>query len=129
MAERALARVSYAEYSAREAESSVRHEFHDGAVIAMAGGTPEHSLLAARVLVALGRALSHGPYTLFESNLRIYVAPSRRALYPDASIVCGKLVRAEQDRDAVVNPRVIVEVLSPTTEAYDRGEKFELYQA
>ena len=128
MAETAKARVSYADYLAREVGNATRHEFHDGVVIAMAGGTPEHSFLVTRVLLALGNALAGGPCTLFESNLRLYLAAARRALYPDASIICGKLSRAEQDHDAATNPRVIVQVLSPTTEAYDRGEKFELYQ-
>lgn len=129
MAETAKSRSTYAEYLAGEEASSQRHEFHDGTVVAMAGGTPEHSLLVARALVTLGNALAGGPCALFESNLRVYLAASRRALYPDASVVCGKLTRAEEDRDAATNPRVILEVLSPSTEAYDRGEKFELYQS
>jgi hypothetical protein len=63
--------AGYAEYLAAEACSEVRHEFHDGVTVAMAGGTPEHSLLCARVLVVLGNALEGQPYRPFESNLRL----------------------------------------------------------
>jgi Uma2 family endonuclease len=120
--------ISYGEYLAAEARRDVKHEFHDGTVVAMAGGSPEHSLLCARLLLALGNALEAGNCRPFESNLRLYLPAARRGLYPDASVICGRLERDPVDPDAATNPTLIAEVLSPSTEAYDRGQKFELYQ-
>lgn len=118
--------ASYAEYLAAEKLAEVRHESHGGTIVAMAGGSPEHSLLIARMLVALGVALEGNPCQLFESNLRLHLSAVRRAL-PDVSVVVV-VVRAPEDSDAAVNLKLLVEVLSPSTEAYDRGEKFEIYQ-
>jgi Uma2 family endonuclease len=73
--------VSYAEYLAAEARSESKHEFHDGTVVAMAGGSPEHSLLCARLLLALGNALEGSDCRPFESNLRLCLASVRRGLY------------------------------------------------
>lgn len=128
MAAPAARRSSYSEYLAAEARSEVKHEFHDGTVVAMAGGSPEHSLLCARVLLVLGNALEGRTCRPFESNLRLYLPQVRRGLYPDASVVCGRLERDPVDPDGATNPTLIAEVLSPSTEAYDRGQKFELYQ-
>jgi Uma2 family endonuclease len=124
----AARRISYGEYLVAEASGDVKHEFHDGTVVSMARGSPEHSLLCARLLLVLGNALEGGACRPFESNLRLYLPAVRRGLYPDASVVCGRLQRDPVDPDAATNPTLIAEVLSPSTEAYDRGEKFELYQ-
>ncbi len=128
MAARAPQVVSYPEYLVAEERAEVRHEYHDGAVVAMSGGTPEHSLLAANVVRMLGNALEGKPCRAFESNLRLHLPVVRRGLYPDASVICGRLEHAPADKDAAVNPTVIVEVLSPSSEGYDRGEKHDLYR-
>ena len=127
MGEPAPRRVSYEQYHAIERETDVRHEFIDGAVYAMAGGTPEHAALAARVIAALARGLGRGPCIAAGSDLKVYIPSARRSTYPDAAVVCGPFARADHDRNAVTNPKVLVEVLSDGTEADDRGEKFRDY--
>lgn len=128
MAEPARATVSYAEYLVLERASETKHEYLDGEIVAMAGGTPDHARLAAAMIGSLGTALAGRRCALFTSDARIWVPRSRRALYPNVSVVCGRLERDDEDGDAITNPTVIVEVLSPSTEAYDRGEKFRHYR-
>jgi Uma2 family endonuclease len=119
---------SYAEYVALEEESPTRHEYLDGEIYAMAGGTPDHAALAAAVIQRLGSALPPG-CRIFTSDLRIRIAATGLSTYPDAAIVCGKTLRASDDPLAVVNPVVVVEITSPSTEDYDRGEKLRHYQS
>lgn len=119
---------SYAEYVAREVETGLKHEFLDGQVFAMAGGTPEHARLIAAVTVALARVLDLKASRLFTSELKIRVQASGLATYPDVAIVCGDVARDPVDPNALTNPRVLVEVLSHGTEAYDRGEKWAHYR-
>ena len=121
-------RLSYAEYLALEGRASQKHEFADGQMYAMTGGTTEHARLAAAVIREVGTALRGKPCAAFSSDLRVRIEATNRALYPDASIVCGKLERASDDAHAVTNPTVIVEVLSDSTEAYDLGDKFAQYR-
>ena len=123
--------ITYAEYVAREAGSEVRHEFIDGEVFAMAGGTPEHSALIAAVTMALG-SLRGSPCRAFVTDLRTRIRADEHGpevgIYPDISIVCGPALRDSEDPIAIVNPTVIVEVLSNSTEAYDRHGKFKHYK-
>jgi Uma2 family endonuclease len=116
------------DYLGVEEMSSVRHEFLDGQIFAMAGGTPEHAALSAAVLVVLGSRLRGGPCRPYNADLRIRVVATGLATYPDAAIVCGEVARERASPTHVTNPSVIVEVLSPGTEEYDRGEKREHYQ-
>ena len=121
-------RMSYAEYLSAEAQSEVKHQFADGEMFARAGGTRRHAYLQTRVVVALGNALRNHPCVPYGSELRVYLPTLGEGTYPDASIVYGRFLRASEDPEATVNPAALVEVLSPTTEAYDRGRKFEKYQ-
>ena len=121
-------RVSYAEYLDLERAAETKHEYVDGLVVAMAGGTPEHSRLSANVTVALMNALRGRRCSAFSSDLRVHVPATGRTTYPDVTVVCDERQTAALDPDAIVNPTVIVEVLSPTTEASDRGEKFGHYR-
>ena len=90
---------SYAEYLALEEESPIRHEYLDGEIYAMAGGTPDHAALAAAVIQRLGAALPTG-CRMFTSDLRIRIAETGLSTYPDATIVCGKTLRApDRSRD------------------------------
>lgn len=116
------------DYLGVEEMSSVRHEFVDGQIFAMAGGTPEHAALSAAVLVLLGTRLSGGPWRPYSADLRIRVLATGLATYPDAAVICGEVARDPTSPTHVTNPSVIVEVLSPSTEDYDRGEKREHYQ-
>ena len=121
-------RISYAEYLASESTSEVRHEYIDGEILAMAGGTPTHALLCTNAAVALGGALRGRPCRPYSADLRVRIPDTGLATYPDVSVICGTLVTGEPDLDAATNPTVLVEVLSPSTEAYDRGEKFAHYR-
>lgn len=120
--------MSYAEYVAAEATSECKHEWLRGEMFAMAGGTPEHAGLAAGIIGELRAALRDRPCRVFSADLRVKVEATGLSTYPDVSVVCGKLETASNDAQAVINPIVLVEVLSDSTEAYDRGEKFAHYR-
>jgi Uma2 family endonuclease len=122
------ARMTYAEYVAAEEVSDVRHELLHGEVFAMARGTPEHAALAAAFLRELGLALRGRPCRVYSSDLRVRIRETSLTTYPDASVVCGNLETDPDDPNAVVNPIVLVEVLSESTEAYDRGSKAAHYR-
>lgn len=120
--------MSPEEYLSFERASEVRHEYVNGEVFAMAGGTREHSLIAGNCIRELGNALRDKPCEVHGSDLRIKIEATNRYVYPDASVVCGDTRFEDLARDTVLNPVVVVEVLSDSTEAYDRGEKFEQYR-
>lgn len=120
--------MTYAEYLAFEEASDERHEYVRGEAYVMAGGTPEHSLLAAEVTRLLGNALADKPCNVYSGDLRVRIDGEEGGVYPDVQVVCGPLRRSASDRLASVNPSLIVEVLSERTEAWDRGGKFELYE-
>ena len=118
---------TYPEYIALEEESSVRHEYLDGEIYAMAGGSPDHAALAAAIIALLGRQLPPG-CRVFTSDLRLRMPATGLSTYPDAAVVCGRTLRAQDDPLAVVNPVLVVEVTSPSTEDYDQGEKLRHYK-
>lgn len=114
------------EYLRLEQESAVKHEYVDGHVYAMAGGTQAHSELGV-VAVALLRSLARGgPCRAFNSDLKVNVSP-HIYFYPDASVSCDPRDRQPRARE-IWHPTLVVEVLSPSTAVYDRGEKFDLYR-
>src|ERR1041384_6431061 len=121
-------RHSFLDYLQVEEMSPVKHEYLDGEIYAMAGGTPEHAALCAAVIVLVGARLRGGACRVYTSDLRVRVLATGLATYPDASVVGGELVRDPESRTHVTNPSVVFEVLSPGTEDYDRGEKREQYQ-
>lgn len=114
------------EYLALEARTGIKHEYHDGTVTAMAGGTPEHARVMARITYALERHLSGKPCKPFSSDLK--VKAGGKIFYPDISVVCPPVRRDTEITDAITNPKVIIEVLSESTENYDRVEKFAFYR-
>ena len=120
--------MTYAEFVVFEERSDTRHEFLDGRVFAMAGGTPEHGALAAAMIRELGAALAAKPCRVFNSDVRVRIAATGLTTYPDLSVVCGRLETDPEDRNAITNPIVIVEVVSDSTEAYDRGAKAAHYR-
>jgi Uma2 family endonuclease len=126
---RAHHRYSYAEYLAYERDAALKHEYVDGDILAMAGGTPRHNALASRISAALESGRRAG-CTAFQSDQRVRVLATGRATYPDASIVCGPIAMdpADPSRTTITNPVLIVEVLSPSTEEDDRGRKWQDYQ-
>ncbi len=118
---------SYADYLSVERDSAVKHEYCDGEIYAMAGGTPEHSALASRITVLLGAALP-AQCRLFSSDLKVRIHASGLTTYPDLSMVCGPVERADEDPHAIVNPTLLVDVLSASTEDYDRSAKLNHYK-
>jgi Uma2 family endonuclease len=127
---RSRQRFSYAEYLAYERDSGMKHEYDDGAIVAMAGGSRRHNALASRVSAALEAGRRPGCIA-FQSDQRIRVLATGRATYPDASLVCGPIEGDPTDPTdtTLTNPALIVEVLSPSTEEDDRGAKWEHYQS
>lgn len=114
--------------SVEEMSPHVKHEFVAGEIFAMAGGTVEHAALSSAMAFLLTRELQGGSCRAYSSDLRIFIAPAQVGTYADCTVVCDPIERAAHSPTHVVNPRVIVEVLSPSTEAYDLGEKRGYYQ-
>src|SRR5438105_5763209 len=124
-------RFTIDEYLRLEASAKQRHEYRNGQIIAMAGGSPEHSLIIANVIRELGNHLKGKPCRVYDSNLRVRIPRTPLYTYPDVSVICGETQVDPQDpgRTTATNPRLIVEVLSSSTEADDRGEKFRRYRS
>jgi Uma2 family endonuclease len=120
-------RYTYAEYVLLEKYSNVKHEFWDGQMYAMAGGTLEHGVISGNAFASLHAQL-RARCRVVGSDVRILTATGL-ATYPDTTVICGEARHDSQDRLAIINPTLIVEVLSPSTEHYDRGEKFEHYNS
>jgi len=130
VAEPARQKYTFEDYVALEAMSPVKHEFLGGHVWAMAGGTPEHAAVAVNVSTLLNVALRGRPCRVYSSDLRVRVLATGLGTYPDVSVVSGAAEYDPQDvnRHTVINPTLVVEVLSPSTDEYDRGEKLLHYQ-
>jgi Uma2 family endonuclease len=122
-------RYIYADYTAVELESATKHEFLDGEIYARAGGSEEHSALAVEVLGALRDAARNGPCRVHTSDLRIYVEAVGLATFPDGSVICGPLVQHPPSPNATaLNPTVLLEVTSDSSEEYDTRDKVEYYR-
>ena len=121
-------RLSVEEYLAIEEAANRKSEFYDGEMFAMAGGSFAHSLIATNILAGLRDRLRGGPCRPLNSDLRVVVAKSGLYTYPDVSVVCGPPQFAASSATTLVNPSMIVEVLSPSTERYDRTAKFWHYE-
>jgi Uma2 family endonuclease len=122
-------RYSYADYLAYERDSGMKHEYDGGEIVAMAGGSRRHNALASRVTAALENARRPGCIA-FQSDQRVRVLATGKATYPDASLVCGPIEGdpADPAGATITNPVLLVEVLSPSTEQDDRGDKWQHYQ-
>ncbi len=118
---------SYDDYLSALELSQIKLEYCDGEIYAMAGGTPAHAELAASVTRLLGNALL-GRCRVSSSDLKVRIEETDLSTFPDVTVVCGDRQVSSQDRNAVINPTLIVEVLSPSTEDYDRGAKLTHYQ-
>jgi Uma2 family endonuclease len=122
-------RYTYADYVAVELDSPTKHEFLEGEIYAMAGGSEEHSALAAEVLGVLRDSVRDGPCRVHTSDLRIYVEGVGLATFPDGSVVCGPLVQHPPSPNATaLNPTVLLEVTSDSSEEYDTHDKVEYYR-
>lgn len=121
-------RLSAQDYLKIERRAETKSEFLDGEVFAMAGGTESHSSLAANAIAALHSSLKDKPCRVFTSDMRLKVEATGLYVYPDVQVACGNLEFEDESRDVLLNPKVIVEVLSESTEAWDRGSKFWHYR-
>ena len=121
-------RYTYAEYLDLEEVSNVKHEYLAGAIYAMAGGTPEHAEMAAALISMLSARLRGSQCRVYSSDLRVRVTATGLATYPDVTVVCGPLERDPGSHTTIINPTAVFEILSDSTEAYDRGDKLDHYR-
>lgn len=121
-------RYSIQEYLELEEKSEEKNEFHNGKIIAMPGGTANHALIATNIVVALGGALSDTNHIVLNSDVKIHIPKIRHFVYPDAIVIAEEIEYYEHRRDIIINPLLVVEVLSSSTEAYDREQKFMKYR-
>ena len=119
--------LSLAEYNQLEEETNQRYEYHDGEVFAMAGGDPIHGAIAGNLIGLLHSALRPKDCTVLTSDVKFYIPSINRSLYPDVSVVCGPSERSDNDTKALTNPILLIEVLSDSNAAYDKGTKFHYY--
>lgn len=128
MPSHSLSYVTPEEYLERERVAAEKSEYIDGAVVAMAGGSPRHALIAGNIIGVLYSQMRTVDCRIFTSDLRVCVRWGSLITYPDVTIVCGPEEYVDEKQDTVTNPHLIVEVLSPSTKNYDRGEKARLFR-
>lgn len=122
-----LPSITAEQYLEIERASEIRHEFLDGLVYAMAGESPDHSRICFNLAAAIGAQLRNKPCEGFSPNMKVRAGLGGLYAYPDLMIVCGGAKFHDEHGDVLLNPIVVFEVLSPSTEKYDRGEKFRRY--
>jgi Uma2 family endonuclease len=122
-------RLTAAEYLAWEREQPAKHEFFDGEVFAMAGASPRHNALCVAAAAELRAAMRSRGCAVLSSDQRLAFPPGQRYVYPDVTVVCGPPAFQADAADVITNPTILVEVLSRSTEEYDRGLKWTGYQA
>ncbi|HVR07312.1 MAG TPA: Uma2 family endonuclease [Thermoanaerobaculia bacterium] len=127
MSVRTRSHLTAEEYLALERVALEKSEYLDGQMVAMPGGTYRHSLISVNLIQAIGRHLQR-PYKVLNSDMRVLVPATGLYTYPDVVVIRGEPTLSDQHRDNLTNPAVIIEVLSPSTESYDRGRKFRHYQ-
>lgn len=121
-------KLTVAEYLATERRAAFKSEFYNGEMFAMAGASLAHNTITENLSVRIGGQLLGSPCRTFSSDLRVRIERTGLYCYPDLVIVCGEPQMAEEDKDTLVNPRVVIEVLSPSNERYDRRTKYQNYQ-
>lgn len=121
-------RYTVEEYLALERRTEMRHEFYAGEIFAMGGASEAHVLIVANLTRELGTQLRHRPCKVYPTDMRVRIARTGLYTYPDITVVCGEARFDDDHFDTLLNPKLIVEVLSESTERYDRGKKFEHYR-
>jgi Uma2 family endonuclease len=116
------------EYREMESTSEVKHEYYQGEIFAMAGATVPHNFVRKNIISALDQKLSDSPCQPHNGDTRIYIKKNGMHMYPDVTIICGEVRTDNNDKFNVLNPTIILEVLSPSTEGYDKGLKFSFYR-
>ncbi len=117
-----------AEYLALERRSALKHEYVAGELFAMGGASFRHNVIMTNTLMSLGAQLRARPRIVLPSDMRVKIEPLGVYTYPDLTVVCGEPRLEDDEQDTLLNPTVIVEILSPSTERYDRGRKFQRYR-
>lgn len=117
-----------AEYLALDRQAGTRSEYIDGEMVAMSGASMRHNMITSNIIRELGTQLKPHPCRVLPSDMRVYAPDTGNYLYPDVTVVCGPPQLADARLDILLNPTVLVEVLSESTEAHDRGRKFEGYR-
>ncbi len=121
--------LSPAEYLALERESETKCEYWNGEVFALAGASHAHNLIAVNLTISLGGQMKDRPCEVYACDMRVKVEAHNLYAYPDLVVVCGRPQFEDRERDTLCNPTVLIEVLSASTEAYDRGVKFTAYRS
>ena len=127
MAASELKHISALDYLESERLSKEKHELFQGKIVAMAGASISHNRIVSNIIGNLNTFLKGKDCEVFPSDLRIHIPTSESFTYPDVTIICGKPEMVDEKQDTIKNPTVIIEVMSPTTEQYDRGTKFFYY--
>jgi Uma2 family endonuclease len=120
--------LSPEEYLALERKSEIKNEYFAGEMFAMVGASRRHNLISANIIRVLGNQLLSGSCNVYPSDMRVKASATGKYTYPDVVVACEPEQFDDEEKDTLLNPVVIVEVLSESTEAYDRGKKFEHYQ-
>jgi len=121
--------ISLEEYRNLETIAEVKHEYHDGEIIEMTGVSINHNSILINLIVLLKLALRGTNYRLQSSDLRLWIPQYNRGLYPDLILIAGEPLFSDNRNDEILNPCLIIEVLSPSTSGYDRGDKFRYYRS
>src|SRR5205085_7130396 len=121
--------LSPEEYLAIERKSELKHEYFAGEMFARVGASKRHNLITANIIRILGNQLLKRPCNVYPSDMRVKVSATGKYTYPDVVVACEEEKFADAESDTLLNPVIVIEVLSESTEAYDRGKKFEQYQA
>ncbi|MEM9457993.1 MAG: Uma2 family endonuclease [Myxococcota bacterium] len=121
--------MTEADYLVMERAASTKHELWDGEVFAMTGGTLAHAKLIARMITQLSNALGDRDCEVYSSEAKVRIPSSRGFVYPDVSVVCGPVQTYQDSDDILLNPILVIEVLSPSTERFDRSDKFGGYRS
>jgi len=116
------------EYLALERKSEIKHEYFGGEIFAMVGASKRHNLITANIIRVLGNQLLDRPCNVYPSDMRVKVSATGKYTYPDVVVACDEERFDDAEKDTLLNPVVIIEILSESTESYDRGKKFEQYQ-
>ena len=124
----AIAGSSPREYLIRERRAKDKHEYFEGEIIALAGASLAHNRIVANIIRAVGNVLNGGHCEILPGDIRITTPAETAYMYPDATIVCGQPEMADNKFDTLLNPKIIFEVLSPSTRDHDRTKKFFFYR-
>jgi Uma2 family endonuclease len=128
MASQPKTRYTPEEYLALERSCEAKHEYYNGEIFVMGGATKQHVSIVTNLVGELHSQLKESPCTVYSTDLRVQVAPTGLYTYPDVIVLCDQPRFSDEQQDTLVNPALIIEVLSESTKDYDRGGKFELYR-